>query len=217
VLKSPSWQERGEAALKLDAMMRLQTGIAKAPFVAEYVRQLVENGEQVVLTGWHREVYTVWQRAFNNARINYSMYTGSESPYQKQRSVDVFASGVARVFIMSLRSGEGLNGLQNVCSVIVHGELDWSPQVHDQGNGRLRREGQENPVTAVYLYAPGGSDPVVMQVLGVKRSQSEGIINPNEQVNAVTDQQAETSRVTELAKRLLDGVKGKKHETEAPF
>ncbi len=197
------WKARGQAALELDAMLRMQTGIAKAAYVAAFVRQLVDSGESVVLAGWHREVYTIWQTLFKAWGIVSALYTGSESPNQKSGSVEDFQNGFAQVLILSLRSGAGLNGLQDKSCVIVFGELDWSPQVHEQCIGRLNRDGQANPVTAVYLYANEGSDPVIMQVLGVKKNQSEGIINPNDKPEDLIGQQVETNRVSALARQIL--------------
>ncbi len=199
---------RGRAALELDMMLRMQTGIAKAPFVAEFVRQMVETGEPVVLCGWHREVYTVWQRIFAMSGVSAVLYTGSESPTQKHAAVSSFVKGDASVFILSLRSGEGLNGLQERSSVIVFGEFDWSPQVHEQCIGRLNRDGQTSPVTAVYLHSGGGSDPVIAQVHGIKRNQSDGIINPEADSGGLGEQ-VEVSRVSELARRLLANTKRK--------
>jgi hypothetical protein len=209
-----TWNERGKAALELDAMLRMQTGIAKAPFVADFVRQLVASGEKVVLVGWHREVYTVWLRQFAAHCIATRLYTGSESPAAKADAVRAFVGSECNVLILSLRSGEGLNGLQEVCSVIVFGELDWSPQVHEQCIGRLQRDGQMGPITAVYLYAGGGSDPVIAKTLGIKKAQSEGIINAG-QAPAVFDEQASTARAATLAREILG--RHKSHEpTAAP-
>ena len=203
-----TWEERGKAALELDALMRQQTGLAKAPYVAEFVQQLVEAGESVLLAGWHREVYTVWQKMFRTKGIESRLYTGSETPAKKAQAAQEFIDGAASVLILSLRSGEGLNGLQHKASVIVFGELDWSPQVHEQCIGRLNRDGQPSPVTAVYLHAAGGSDPVILQTLGVKRAQSEGIINPGLAEAAATQasvpEQAETARAAQLARAILD-------------
>lgn len=209
-----SWEERGKAALELDALLRMQTGLAKAPFVAAFVKQLVEAGESVVLVGWHRDVYTVWQRAFASCGITSRLYTGSESPNQKAQAAKEFVEGFAQVLVLSLRSGEGLNGLQNRASVIVFGELDWSPQVHEQCIGRLNRDGQANPVTAVYLYAGGGSDPVIAATLGIKRSQSEGIINPMADSSSPADGQAETARAAALARDILARVSHQKPEIQ---
>jgi hypothetical protein len=40
-----------------DWKMRQATGIAKAPYVAEFVKLLLESEQKVVLFGWHRDVY----------------------------------------------------------------------------------------------------------------------------------------------------------------
>ncbi|WP_189654688.1 GIY-YIG nuclease family protein [Paracoccus mutanolyticus] len=42
--------------------VRQETGVAKARSVAAYVRTLVEAGEPVLLGGWHRAVYDIWNQ-----------------------------------------------------------------------------------------------------------------------------------------------------------
>lgn len=199
---SGAFTERGQAARELDNLMRQQTGIAKAPYVADFVADMVRSGEKVVLCGWHREVYAIWQNVFQTQGIKHVFYTGSESTTQKLATVKAFVEGDAQVFIMSLRSGAGLNSLQNVANVIVFGELDWSPQVHEQCIGRLNRDGQTNPVTAVFLTTEAGSDPSIAAVLGLKREQSQGIINPDEESDVATQQVIE-SRGAALARAIL--------------
>jgi len=169
--------EKMQAAGEFDSLMRQATGVAKAPFVAEFVRMLVESGEPVVLFGWHREVYSIWMEQL--ADLNPVLYTGSESPVQKQAAKDAFCEGRSKVLIISLRSGAGLDGLQHVCSTVVVGELDWSPGVIEQCIGRVYRDGQCKPVMAYFLLASEGSDPVVADVLGIKREQIEGVRNPS--------------------------------------
>lgn len=193
-----SFHEKGEAAREFDMKMRQATGIAKAPFVAAFVRMLVESGERVVLTGWHRAVYEVWK-----ARIGHpiSMFTGTESPTQKQHEVEMFLTGKTKVFCMSLRAGAGLDGLQEVCSTIVHGELDWSPGVHEQCRGRIFRDGQLASVMEYFLISDGGSDPVVSDVLGLKKDQLRGLIEPG--VSGLKLQQEDGSRVRKLAEDFL--------------
>jgi SNF2-related domain len=120
------WQAAGE----LDWRLRQATGIAKAPYVAEFVRLLLESEPRLVLFGWHRAVYDLWAEGL--AEFNPVFYTGTESPAQKQDATDAFLSGRSRVLVMSLRAGAGLDGLQEVAHVAVFGELDWSPEVHRQ-------------------------------------------------------------------------------------
>lgn len=169
--------DRMNASGQLDALIRQATGIAKAPYVAEFVRLILEGEQRVLLFGWHHAVYRIWMEAL--ADFHPQLYTGQESPAQKSKAIESFTSGESRVLIMSLRSGAGVDGLQHVCRTCVFGELDWSPGVHEQCVGRIDRDGQPEPVAAYFLTANDGSDPIVVNVLGIKREQVEGVKNPD--------------------------------------
>lgn len=169
--------DRLQASQEFSMIMRQQTGIAKAPYVAHFVKMLLEQEEErVVLFGWHRAVYEIWLEYLS--AYSPELYTGTESPTQKQRAFDRFVSGECRVLIISLRAGAGLDGLQGVCNRVVIGELDWSPAVLEQCIGRIHRDGQTDPVMAYYLVADDGADPVMTDVLGLKRGQIEGAVDP---------------------------------------
>jgi SNF2 family DNA or RNA helicase len=131
------------------------------------------------------------------------MFTGSESPTQKQRAFDAFVKGEAKVLVMSLRAGAGLDGLQEACHVVVNGELDWSPKVHDQGAGRVRRDGQDEPTLVYWPLADKGSDPVIADVLGVKRAQAEGIVNPYDSLVEPLDVHGGEQNIRKLAEAYL--------------
>lgn len=181
-----SFTERGEATRQLDMRVRQATGIAKAPYVAHAVRMMVRAGEPVLLFGWHRDVYDVWMKELKDLKP--VLFTGSETPKAKAEAQRRFVDGETDILIMSLRSGAGIDELQKRCSTAVFGELDWSPGIHHQCIGRLDREGQINwpdPVTAIYLVAQDGSDPPIMEVLGLKASQSRAITDPSLGVQAV--------------------------------
>jgi hypothetical protein len=191
--------DKMRAAEELDWRLRQATGVAKAAFVADFVRMLVENGESVILTGWHREVYALWLERLNNLKP--VMYTGSESLAEKERSRATFMSGESPILIISLRSGSGLDGLQHRCQTIVHGELDWSPAMHAQVDGRAHRDGQTMPVSAFYMLADSGSDPVISDALGLKQHQLDGILDPDAApVVGATD----PNRVKRLAEAFLE-------------
>lgn len=72
--------------------------------------------------------------------------------------------------------------------------------MHHQCIGRLDREGQTEPVTAIYLVAEDGSDPPIMEVLGVKASQASNIVDPSLGVQAA---HADDSRLRGLIDRYL--------------
>jgi SNF2 family DNA or RNA helicase len=200
--------QRMRASGEFDMRMRQATGIAKAPFVADFVKFLVEeNDEPVVLFGWHREVYSIWMERLKS--LNPVLYTGSESATEKEASKQAFLSGKSKVLIVSLRAGAGMDGLQDHCHVCVFGELDWSPAVHEQCIGRIHRDGQDDPCTAYYLLSESGSDPVISDVLGVKKQQIEGIRDPNQDL--VTKLQTDGDHIKRLAEKFL-----KDHGVEIP-
>lgn len=177
ILESDDKEQRFVAGGELDMRMRHATGVAKAPHIADFVRLVLEDERKVVCFLWHHDVYhAVGDRL---ADLDPVLYTGRESPAAKQRAKDRFLTDdECRVMLMSLRAGAGLDGLQEVCSTAVFGELDWSPAMHDQCIGRFHRDGQQHPVSAYFLLAETGSDPIVAQTLGLKRRQAEGIESP---------------------------------------
>lgn len=190
--------ERGQAAYQLNTLVRKITGISKAKAVAQYVRILAMNGRKVLLTGWHRQCYDIWMEELED--LNPVLYTGSESTKEKDLSKNKFISGESKVLIMSLRSGEGVDGLQFDCKDVVFGELDWSPAVHDQVIGRINRDGQQSQVTAHYLVSDSGSDPLMIELLGLKASQAKDIVDPN---SPIKKQVSNTKHLKELATRIL--------------
>ncbi|WP_409286821.1 SNF2-related protein [Pseudomonas guariconensis] len=171
-----SFEEKGQAGRELDVLVRQATGISKARYIARYARMFLEDNIPIVLAGWHRAVYDIWLEEL--AEFSPVLYTGTESPAQKKESTRRFLEGETNIVILSLRSGAGLDGLQSRCSVVLHGELDWSPKVHEQLTGRVDREGQVEPVLSIYLCSRDGSDPPIMELLGVKASQAAGITDP---------------------------------------
>lgn len=168
--------ERMQAAGQFDILLRQATGVAKARYVADFVSMLAESGEKIVLFGWHREVYSIWAERL--APLKPVFYTGTEDAKAKAAALKAFKSGDSQVLVMSLRSGAGVDGLQGVGSLVVFGELDWAPAVIEQAIGRLHRDGQGDPVTAYFLLSEEGSDPIMSEILGIKRQDLEGLRNP---------------------------------------
>lgn len=202
LLTSKDFVEQGSAAQELNWRLREATGVSKAREVAAFVKILLDSGEPVVLSGWHRAVYDIWLKEL--AIYNPVMYTGTESVAKKESVKQKFINGETNLFIISNRSGIGLDGLQYRAKIIVNGELDWSPEVHNQLIARVDRDGQQEQVTAFFMVTDWGSDPVIIDVLGIKASQSHNIINP---FLGMPERFSDESRTKLLAQRYLDSLK----------
>jgi SNF2 family DNA or RNA helicase len=114
---------------------------------------------------------------------------------------EAFVNGDAGLLIMSLRSAVGLDGLQDASKIVVFGELDWSPGVHEQVKGRLNRDGQKEQVTSIFLTTNNGTDPLMVDILGLKASQASGIMNPTG--NEILQLTSDEDRIKLLAREIL--------------
>lgn len=151
---------------------RQANGIAKAPYVAQFVRALVESGERVLLFAHHHAVMDTYKRELKS--LSPVFITGRETAAQKEASVERFMAGRTSLCCVSLRAASGLNLQQATC--VVFGELDWSPAVHSQAEDRAHRIGQKDSLLCYYLVSPQGSDADIQDALGLKVSQFLGLM-----------------------------------------
>ncbi|WP_315373108.1 DEAD/DEAH box helicase [Paenibacillus xylanexedens] len=166
--------EKGRVKREIGEAMRQATGISKAPYVAGFVRMLLEAGEAVVLYGYHHAVYEIWMeelKHFNPVRV-----TGQETNSQKEQAKEAFINGDSDLIIISLRADAGIDVLQKRANINVFGDLDWYPGIHSQCEDRTHRMGQKDSVLSYYLVCGQGSDEQMMEALGFKTSQFAGIM-----------------------------------------
>ena len=163
----PDAKERAMLEEQVGRGERQATGVAKAPFVAAFVRALEDSGEKVLLFAHHHAVMDIYRKEL--AAYRPVFITGRESTTQKEEAVARFMEGKTNLCVISLRAASGLN-LQRA-SCVVFGELDWSPAVHSQAEDRAHRMGQKDSILCYYLVAPQGSDRDMQDALGLKVSQ----------------------------------------------
>ena len=191
--------------------MRRATGMAKAPYVAAFVRALLEGGEKVLLFAHHHGVMDAYRTALASAHPVF--VTGRETAAQKDRAVDAFMTGKTDLCCISMRAAAGLNLQRATC--VVFGELDWSPAVHTQAEDRAHRIGQKDSVLCYYLVSPRGSDAQMQEALGLKVSQFVQLMGdtvPSEG-EALRLQQEAREHIRILAEQLAQRMEAEQAET----
>jgi hypothetical protein len=197
-----------QAAGELDRQLRQATGVAKIPSVLAFVEMLIHGAdepefESVVVFAHHHLVFDALLEGLTKAGIKAAKFTGKQSKKEKDEALDRFTNGDLQVLLLANRAGVGIDGLQAVCSVGVVAELDWSPGVHLQNEGRLNRDGQEENVVFYYLVSDEGSDPVVRDVLGIKESQRHGLVDGD--LGDTSDEPpVDLNRMRKMAQAYLD-------------
>lgn len=138
------------------ATLRREMGIAIAPQAADYIKTVLDGGEEkVVVFAWHIEVLDILQKAL--ARYGVLRIDGSTSLRDRQGRVDAFmTTPQMRVMLGNIQSmGTGVDGLQKVCTHCVLVEPSWTPGENQQAIDRLDRGGQTGTVQADFLVPPG--------------------------------------------------------------
>ncbi|MBR3018710.1 MAG: DEAD/DEAH box helicase [Clostridia bacterium] len=203
-LMAPVWEKlyrwRQDQALSASARALLEdqisqearqaTGLAKAPYVCQFVKALVNAGEKVLLFAHHHAVMDLYKKELKQERP--AFITGRESAAQKEDAVDKFMTGKTDLCVISLRAASGLNLQRATC--VVFGELDWSPAVHSQAEDRAHRIGQKDSLLCYYLVAPGGSDQDMQEALGLKVSQFQLLMGDSPETQAQAQAQANFAR-----------------------
>ncbi len=169
------WQQDMEMTASQRALLedqisqeaRQATGLAKAPYVCQFVKALVAAGEKVLLFAHHHGVMDIYKQELKSEHPVF--ITGRETAAQKENAVDRFMMDKTNLCCISLRAASGLNLQKATC--VVFGELDWSPAVHSQAEDRAHRIGQKDSLLCYYLVSPRGSDADMQQALGLKVSQ----------------------------------------------
>ncbi len=192
------WKTDGALTASARAMLeesisqhvRQATGIAKAPYVCQFVRALLDAGEKVLLFAHHHAVMDAYRQELKHYHPGF--ITGRETIAAKADAVDRFMAGKTDVLCISLRAASGLNLQRATC--VVFGELDWSPAVHSQAEDRAHRMGQEDSLLCYYLVAPQGSDAAMQEALGLKVSQFVGLMGDAPASPAETAEAAHQAR-----------------------
>lgn len=179
--------ERGRTARMIETETRKATGIAKSPYVAEFVLSLLDAGERVVVYAHHHDVHDeIVDRIERRDRSSHKAdgyrpvrISGRESTQEKADAIRKFSEGESRVAVVALRTAAGIDGLQRNGTCVVFAELDWSPAIHSQCEDRLQRIGVDESIESLlcyYLVSSAGSDESMQSALGLKVGQFVGLM-----------------------------------------
>ena len=169
---------------------RQAAGVAKVPHVIEFVKNIMEIEESVVVFCHHKAIHELLHR--NLAEYTPASIIGGQSDKERQEGIDRFQNGETKLIIAGLRAGNvGIN--LSRARYVIFAELDWSPAIHRQAEDRLHRIGQKNTVFAYYLMGNGTLDDHVADVL----------VDKSYEIDAIMDEKIETFENKEKAELIL--------------
>jgi len=158
---------------------RAEMGVAKIPAVRAWVEDWLEGRDalRLVLFCWHREVAAGLACALElYAPL---VATGDQTPEERQRRVDAFATpGGPRLFIATIAAcGTGLNGLHKATTHCAFAEASCVPGDLVQAIGRVRRFASiHDHTTATILTGADSLEDHVLRMIARKLKHAATIL-----------------------------------------
>jgi len=173
-------------------------GVAKLPHVINFVKDIMEIEESVVVFCHHKVIHKLLHESlqyFSPVSI-----IGGQSDSLRQDQIDKFQKGESKLMIAGIRAGNvGINLTK--AKYVIFAELDWSPAIHRQAEDRLHRIGQKNTVFAYYLIGNGTLDDHVASIL----------VDKSYEIDAIMDETVDTYENKDKAALILAQIQEKIH------
>jgi SNF2 family DNA or RNA helicase len=149
-------------------------GVAKLPHVINFVKDIMEIEESVVVFCHHKVIHKLLHESLQE--FSPVSIIGGQSDKLRQEEIDKFQRGESKLMIAGIRAGNvGINLTR--AKYVLFAELDWSPAIHRQAEDRLHRIGQKNTVFAYYLIGNGTLDDHVANILVDKSYEIDAIMD----------------------------------------
>jgi len=169
---------------------RQAAGVAKLHHVIDFVKNIMEIEESVVVFCHHKSIHKLLHESLQE--FNPAAIIGGQTDKIRQGNIDNFQNGDTKLIIVGLRAGNlGINLTR--AKYVIFAELDWSPAIHRQAEDRLHRIGQKNTVFAYYLIGKRTLDEHVANIL----------VDKSYEIDAIMDETQDEYENKEKAKLIL--------------
>ena len=157
------------------AEIRKSMSLVKAPRVADYLLEALEESSSIVYFGHHRDAIDLVAQKLKAKKVKVGIYTGATPEKKRQQIIDDFQSGKITIFLGSMEAaGTGITLTR--ASRVVFGELNWSAAVMAQAEDRTHRIGQKNSVLIEHIVLDGSIDVKLSRTIRSKiRTMEKGL------------------------------------------
>jgi SNF2 family DNA or RNA helicase len=184
--------------------MRQVCALAKIPWTIEYIESFLtlQEGEKIMVGLHHDIAIQCLSEALEPWRP--IIITGKQSADEKEkRKQEFIRDPQRRIMICSIQAcGEGMDGVQHVCSNMLFLERQWNLAKEHQFECRLDRIGQTKPVSVTHLLAKKTVDEYFTELILEKE---KGVLTTVQgaDINAELERHASTLNYRDLAERCL--------------
>jgi SNF2 family DNA or RNA helicase len=167
--------KRGEHLVRVSVLREIAAR-GKKEKIAEWAENVIESGEKLVLFAVHIPMQKGLMEKLSEYKPAHIF--AEDSMEERDEQINKFREEEdCRVMIASLGAAkEGIDGLQEVCSIVGFAEVPWSPGDLDQATARLHRIGQDaDMVNSYHLIANETVEEHIYSVLQEKRGVVDAV------------------------------------------
>ena len=164
---------------------------AKLEVLLELMEELLSENRRILIFSQFTSMLNLIEETLIEKDITLTKLTGRTR--KRDEAIELFRTGEANVFLISLKAGgTGLN-LVEADTVIIYDPW-WNPAVENQAIDRAHRIGQQNPVFVYRLITENTVEEKIIALQAQKSALAEGIYAENSEaqknlLNAETLQQ----------------------------
>jgi len=148
--------------------VRRKLAMLKAPHILQHIEETLEEVDNLVVFLHHRDLMAHLLSGLSERKVSTVSISGLTLPDERVKSVDIFQSGGARVFLASLKAAN--TGLTlTKASTLIMAEYDWVPSTNEQAEGRIYRVSQRDICRVQYLVASESLDEKVLKIVQKKQ------------------------------------------------
>lgn len=168
---------RGEVMVRIGICKNISAR-GKMADVVEYVDEVVEGGNKIVVFIHQREIAAAIKKHYPDALS----ITGEDKIEDRQASVDKFQNDPrCKIIVCNIKAG-GVGITLTASNEVLFVELPWHPADCDQCEDRTHRIGQKNSVRCGYMLGKGTIDEEIYKIIEAKRATANTITGTEDNV-----------------------------------
>lgn len=154
--------------------LKMFAGEMKLPFIIKFLEEFLENSdEKIVVFTEHHAVIDALHNKFKKESV---IYDGRlRAPQKEEAKIKFTELGKRIIFGQISALGEGVDGLQKVCSKMMIAELPYNPMRIVQAIGRLERIGSTSSNVSVYF--PILLDTIEEEIMSIITDKTTSLLN----------------------------------------
>jgi len=161
---------KGEVMVRIGILKNISAR-GKIADVVEYVNDVIDSGEKIVLFTHLHDVQNNLKKHFPDALT----ILGDDDGATRQRNVDLFQNNPAKKLIICSIKSAGVGITLTAASRVAFVELPWHPADSEQCEDRCHRIGQVDSVQCTYFLGKNTIDEWIYQIINDKREVANTI------------------------------------------